>query len=163
MVSSFWRPAVQNESVGRSTLQLKPLGRNPSLPLLASGVCWHFLVHLALLEHHSASITTWPSSPLPMRTPVILDQGLVLGLATTLFPKRASLVAQLVNNPPAVWETWVRSLGWEDPLEKGKAIHSSILAWRIPWTAKSWTQLSGFHFHFIFKKAHIRRFWGVRT
>ena len=47
---------------------------------------------------------------------------------------RASLVAQLVKNPPAMWETWVRSLGWEDPLEKGKATHSSILAWRIPWT-----------------------------
>ena len=44
----------------------------------------------------------------------------------------ASLVAQLVKNPPAMWETWVRSLGWEDPLEKGLAIHSSILAWRIP-------------------------------
>ena len=43
-----------------------------------------------------------------------------------------SLVAQLVKNPLAMWETWVRSWGWEDPLEKGKAIHSSILAWRIP-------------------------------
>ena len=46
----------------------------------------------------------------------------------------ASLVAQLIKNPPAMWETWARSLGWEDPLEKGKATHSSILAWRIPWT-----------------------------
>ena len=46
----------------------------------------------------------------------------------------ASLVAQLVKNLPAMWETWVQSLGWEDPLEKRKAIHSSILAWRIPWT-----------------------------
>ena len=46
--------------------------------------------------------------------------------------KRASLVAQLVKNPLAMWETWVQSLGWEDPLEKGKATHSSILAWRIP-------------------------------
>ena len=46
----------------------------------------------------------------------------------------ASLVAQLVKNPPAMWETWVRSLGWEDPLEKGKTSYSSILAWRIPWT-----------------------------
>ena len=45
---------------------------------------------------------------------------------------RASLVAQLVKNPPAMWETWVRSLGWEDPLEKEKAAHSSVLAWRIP-------------------------------
>ena len=42
-------------------------------------------------------------------------------------------MAQLVKNPPAMWETWVRSLGWEDPLEKGKATHSIILAWRIPW------------------------------
>ena len=47
---------------------------------------------------------------------------------------QASLVAQLVKNPPVMQETWVRSLGWEDPLEKGKAAHSSILAWRIPWT-----------------------------
>ena len=46
----------------------------------------------------------------------------------------ASLVAQLVQNSLAMPETWVRSLGWEDPLEKGKATHSSILAWRIPWT-----------------------------
>ena len=46
----------------------------------------------------------------------------------------ASLVAQLVKNQPAMRETWVRSLGWEDPLEKGKATCSSILAWRIPWT-----------------------------
>ena len=46
----------------------------------------------------------------------------------------ASLVAQLVKNPPAVLKTWVRSRGWEDPLEKGKAIHFRILAWRIPWT-----------------------------
>ena len=46
----------------------------------------------------------------------------------------ASLVVQLVRNPPAMQETWVQSLDWEDPLEKGKATHSNILAWRIPWT-----------------------------
>ena len=45
-----------------------------------------------------------------------------------------SLVAQLVKNPSAMWETWVQSLGWEDLMEKGKATHSSILAWKIPWT-----------------------------
>ena len=44
----------------------------------------------------------------------------------------ASLMAQLVKNLPAILETWVRSLGWEDPLEKGTATHSNILAWRIP-------------------------------
>ena len=43
-------------------------------------------------------------------------------------------MAQLVKNPPAMWETWVQSLGWEDSLEMGTATHSSILAWRIPWT-----------------------------
>ena len=50
------------------------------------------------------------------------------------FNKPASLVAQLVKNPLAMQETWVQSLSWEDPLEKGKATHSHILAWRIPWT-----------------------------
>ena len=50
----------------------------------------------------------------------------------------ASLVAQLVKNPPAKSETWVQSLGLDDPLVKGKATHSNILAWSIPWTAKSW-------------------------
>ena len=43
-------------------------------------------------------------------------------------------MAQIVKNLPAMWETWVGSLGQEDPLEKGMATHSSILAWRIPWT-----------------------------
>ena len=43
-------------------------------------------------------------------------------------------MAQTVKNPPAMRETWVQSLGWEDPLEEGMATHSSILAWRIPWT-----------------------------
>ena len=47
---------------------------------------------------------------------------------------RASLVVQLVKNLPVMWETWVQSLGWDDPLEKRKATHSGILAWRIPWT-----------------------------
>ena len=46
----------------------------------------------------------------------------------------ASLVAQMAKNLPAMWETWVRSLSWEDLLEKRRATHSSILAWRIPWT-----------------------------
>ena len=49
----------------------------------------------------------------------------------------SSLVAQLVKNLPAMWETWIWSLGWKDLLEKGTATHSSILAWRTPWTTKS--------------------------
>ena len=46
----------------------------------------------------------------------------------------ASLVAELVKNPSAMQETWVQSLDWDDPLEKGMATHFRILAWRIPWT-----------------------------
>ena len=61
-------------------------------------------------------------------------------------------MAQMVKNPSAVGETWVQSLGWEDPLENGMATHSSIHVWKIPWTkqpggqqsmgSKSWTQLN---------------------
>jgi len=60
-------------------------------------------------------------------------QGLKLHLLW-LLNWQASLVAQLVKNLPAMWETWVLSLGWEDPPEKGKATHSRVLAWRTPWT-----------------------------
>ena len=50
----------------------------------------------------------------------------------------ASLVAQMIKNPPAMWEIWVQSLGWEDPLEEGLATHSGILAWRIPMGSGAW-------------------------
>ena len=61
----------------------------------------------------------------------------------------ASLVAQLVKNPPAMWETWVQSLGWEDLLAKGKATQSSVLAWRIPWGHKEFdmTERLSLFFH----------------
>ena len=70
------------------------------------------------------------------------DPGLIPGLGRSLGERKgyqlqyfwAFLVAQVVKNLPAMQETWVQSLGWEDPLEKGKATHSNILAWRIPWT-----------------------------
>ena len=53
-------------------------------------------------------------------------------------------MAQMVKNLPAMWKTWVRSLAWEDPLEKGMATHSSILAWRIPWTEElGWATVHG--------------------
>ena len=70
------------------------------------------------------------------------------------FLRGASLVAQPVKNLSAMWETWVPSLGWEDPLVKGKAAFSGMLAWRknsmdciVHGVAKSQTQLSNFHFH----------------
>ena len=55
------------------------------------------------------------------------------GIGCPLQYSWASFRAQLVKILPAMWETWVQSLGWEDPLEKGKATHSGILVWRIPW------------------------------
>ena len=74
------------------------------------------------------------------------DPGSIPGLGSSLgegigYPLRyswASLVAQLVKNLPAMWETWLRSLGWEDPLEKEKATHSSVLAWRLPMGRRAW-------------------------
>ena len=74
-------------------------------------------------------------------------------------PLRTPLVAQMVKNLPAMQETCVPSLCWEDPLEKGMTTHTSILAWRIPWTEEpGWLQSMGlqsdmtrdFHFHFHF-------------
>ena len=59
-----------------------------------------------------------------------------------------NLMAQLVKNPPVMWETWVQSLGWEDPLEKGKTTHSSILAWRIPWGRKELDTTERLSLHF---------------
>ena len=56
----------------------------------------------------------------------------------------ASLVVQMIKNPPARRETWVPSLGWEDPLEEGMGTHSSILVWRIPMDRRSWqTKVNG--------------------
>ena len=50
------------------------------------------------------------------------------------FSRVTTLVAQMVKRLPTMWEIWVRSLGWEDPLEKEMGAHSSILTWKIPWT-----------------------------
>ena len=89
------------------------------------------------------------------RTFRLLEIILVITVnCSMIYSVMVSLISQLVKNPPATQETPVWFLGQEDPLEKGKAPHSSILAWRIPWAvivpgvAKSQTQLSNFHFHF---------------
>ena len=63
-----------------------------------------------------------------------LERSFGEGIGYPLQYSWASLVAQLVKNPPAMQESWVQSLVWEDPLKKGKATYSSIVAWRIPWT-----------------------------
>ena len=68
----------------------------------------------------------------------------------------ASLVAQMVKNLPAMQQTWVWSLSWEDPLEKGKATYSSILAWRIPWTEEPGRLQS-------MRSQGVRHDWGTNT
>ena len=82
-----------------------------------------------------------------------------------LYKRKASLVVQMVKNLPAKWVTWVRSLGREDPLEKEMATHSSVLAWRIPWTEelvglqstgrKESDTTERLHFHF---QTHIKKY-----
>ena len=82
------------------------------------------------------------------------------GIGYSLLYSWTSLVAQRVKNLPTMQETWIQSLGWEDPLDKGMAIHSSMLAWRIPYRGASWaivhraansqTQLSDKHLILLF-------------
>ena len=76
---------------------------------------------------------------------ILMEQGNEAGISTCFFfflksrlwPSfRTSLVAQMVKCLPTMWETWVQSLGWEDPLEKEMATHSSTIAWKIPWTER---------------------------
>ena len=98
---------------------LEPPGK-PTLRFLSKGL------FSACYQHHQRKETKIGS----------LMKVSIPPVGNTLEVKCASLVAQL-KNPPAIWETWVRSLGREDPLEKGTATHSSILAWRTPWTLKS--------------------------
>ena len=73
------------------------------------------------IEPRPLSVSTWS-----------LNHWTAEDFTVIIINNSSYLIAQLVNNPSAMQETWVRSLGWEDPLEKGKATHSSILAWRIP-------------------------------
>ena len=89
--------------------------------------------YLISLQHFAPS----QMALLPLAWPNLAALSLPNHQLKVLHSIWASLMAQLVKNLPAMWETWVQSLGWEDPLEKGKATHSNILAWRIPWTIQS--------------------------
>ena len=85
------------------------------------------------------SALTYPSIPLTntywlSQIHNVPDLALSTGYTMVSVTVKASLVAQMVRNLPAMQEIWVQSLGWEEPLEKGMATHSAILAWRIPWT-----------------------------
>ena len=96
------------------------------LPCLAS---WVASLNRTLFSRLPC-LTSWDPSSFCLNIPFLLSFTLI-----NLF--KGSLIAQLVKNPPAMQEIWVRSLGWEDLLEKGKATHSRVLAWRILWTVQS--------------------------
>ena len=101
-------------------------------------------------QHEGRVLETHASNPartalqLELSQPSASQKGLYASASDCDFLPSASLVAQLVKNLPAMLEPWVRSLDGEDPLDNGKATHSSILAWRIPWTEEpSWLQSKG--------------------
>ena len=83
-----------------------------------------------------------PPAQIHSRSPLSGGSQALLSLELVPLVNQVSLVAQMVKNLPAMWETWIWSLGREDPLEKAMATHSIILAWRIPWTEEP----GGLHF-----------------
>ena len=95
---------------------LPPASHNHLLPGSSHPLCLHLGPNFPFVGHQSHWV--WVTLKAPF-----------LG---------ASLVAQRLKPLPPMWETWVRSLGWEDPLEKEMVTHSNILAWRIPWTEEAW-------------------------
>ena len=97
---------------------------------------WEDLLEKEMATHSSilAWKIPWREELVGYSPRVAKSQTQLIDFTSTLANIRASLVGQLVKNPPAMRETWVQPLGWEDPLQKGKATHSSILSWRIPWT-----------------------------
>ena len=93
---------------------------------------------LPYINMNPPRVYTCSQSSTPLPSPSLYHpSGSLFFFFFNFLGPRASLAAQLVKNPHAIRETWVRSLGWEDPLEKGKAAHSSILVWRILWTVES--------------------------
>ena len=111
--------------------------------------CWPFITFCVVCTMGFSDSSVGKQSAYnagdPSSTPG-LGRSAAEGIGYPLQYSWTSLMTQLVKNPPTMRETWVQSLGWEDPLEKGKATHFSILAWRIPWAvhgvAKSQTWLS---------------------
>ena len=139
--------------------------------LLFSSISLHwllrkaFLIWLILSSWCCLTCSSNFSSPL---TRGLIRFSLSLIILTKISYNSAFLVAQLVKNPPAMQETWVGSLDWEDPLEKEKATHSNILAWRIPWTVRSmgsqrirhdWATFTSLHLELLCTqgKIHIKK------
>ena len=136
----------EDRNVNRTVHPQKALGKDPSLPLPASsGPKWP--LSCSRISSSSASVLTWPSLSLKVSVSFLLTQEhLSLDLGhTQIISSRSRVIspetfyrfdrmAQMLKNPPAMQETLVPSLGQEDSLEKGRATHSNILAWKITWT-----------------------------
>ena len=106
-----------------------------------------FLFMIARFPHHLQVIRVFPGSSAGKESACNAGDPCLIpglgrspgeGIGYSLQYSWASLMAQMVQNPPAIWESWVRSLGWEDPLQEGMATHSSILAWRITVDRGAW-------------------------
>ena len=162
----YFLPGTVSLSVFSCSL---PCSSSLSSPILFNSLCLSVRVWFSLqCSHFSVFLYSSLFSP-SVFLHCSLYHFLFSSLCLTLFlyllsllhlPPWASLVAQLVKNLPPMQETWVGSLSWKDPLEKGKATHSSILAWRIPWTIQSmglqrvrydWATFTSLHFtlHFL--------------
>ena len=128
-------------------LKLHDLVLHDFVLYVLSGPLGLILLFLNIWPHMMEAAVTWVA---------LISVYVIKPLLTS---KHVSLVAQTIKNLPAMQETWVQSLGWEDPLEKDMATHPSTVTWRIPWTEepgelqstgsqKSRTRLSSKHFHF---------------
>ena len=113
----FWSHEIFLRTVRAEAILLEP-GKGKGTKMVVASV-----VHLLNLVEKNNGLTCW----IGLNAEWVGSKYLIIYLW-------ASLAAQLVKDPPAMQETWVWFLGWEDPVEKGKANHFGILAWRIPWT-----------------------------
>ena len=142
-----------SDSVRPHRRQPTRLPRPWDFPGKNTGVGCHFLLQCVRVKSESEVVQSCLTLSDPMDCSLSGSSSTLKNDVLTLkrthivlqpFINGASLVAQMVKNLPAMKETWVRSLGWEDPLEKGVATHSGILAWRIPWTEEpGWLQSKG--------------------
>ena len=122
-------PTVVPESDSFTVFQLALVSASPSSKVLFSGLPLHVYQVIFYLTKSKTSELKTALWPLTFALLTYLLEGCVhsgKGWGTGVRVNR--------ENPPSMWETGVRSLGWEDPLEKGTATHSSVLAWKIPWT-----------------------------
>ena len=119
--------------------KLIPLKKKTQLHFIygQKGLCWHCAFGAMISCTRKIVYNTVRVYWMRMRKLFEVKNSIVSKYSVHQGQKGAFLVTLLLNNPPAMQETWVRSLGWKDPLKKGKATHSSNLAWRIPWTVQS--------------------------